>query len=233
MGGREFPFLLRNRTYLAGNKAVNLSVTHDSIFHTLLFRLVMRLLKVNTRLMAIMGTTVSLLGVFIIADWQSIAHDPCTQFSLFHHPELADEYNASYSIPDSPLASIGVHSQQQGARVVIEFNAHIQQLLVFQESVYNIARNKCEEARVSKHNCHWIPSSSITKELCMDCQPICRSVDRTLTFAQFLIGAILLEFFQPIARVSVTAMLSDQVNRDFQVRSQIWLAFVLGKYNYL
>jgi len=41
-----------------------------------------------------LGITASIVGAALIADWQAIGHDPCTQFSLFHHPELANKSKA-------------------------------------------------------------------------------------------------------------------------------------------
>lgn len=55
----------------------------------------------------------------------------------------------------------------------------------------------------------------------MDCQPICRSVDRTQNFVQFLVGAILFEFSSPITRITLTAVISDQVRRDLQESPQL------------
>ena len=31
-------------------------------------------------------------SLLIMTDWQAIPHDPCTNYSLFHHPELVDTY---------------------------------------------------------------------------------------------------------------------------------------------
>ena len=44
--------------------------------------------KLNSRLIAIIGTTISIFGLAALADWQSIPYDPCTEYSPFHHPEL-------------------------------------------------------------------------------------------------------------------------------------------------
>ena len=170
------------------------------------FRLIKRLVNVNNRVIAVLGLSISLLGTFLMADWQSIPYDPCTELSLFHHPELADDYN---NIESNTSEAFNIYHD-------VNESVYIQELQMFEESVYNLARNKCEEANI-KHHCHWIPSSPISKEMCSDCQPICRSVDRTLNFVQFLIGAIISEFSQPVARITFTAIVSDQVRRDLQV----------------
>jgi len=38
-----------------------------------------------------LGVMILIVGAALIADWQAIGYDPCTHFSLFHHPELANK----------------------------------------------------------------------------------------------------------------------------------------------
>ena len=102
----------------------------------------------------------------------------------------------------------------------LDQSVHIQTLQLIEESVYNVAVNKCESLH-DTHGCHWIPQSKITGKLCGDCQPICRSVYHTLTFIQFCIGTILLQISLPSSRVSAVNILTDVVHKDIQVRSNI------------
>ena len=60
--------------------------------------LVLQHLKLNSRITAIIGISASIIGAALMADWQSIGYDPCTQFSLFHHPDLAVEGNYSLQL---------------------------------------------------------------------------------------------------------------------------------------
>ena len=174
----------------------------------------MRLLRINTRIICIFGLTVSMIGAFLLADWQSIPNDPCTELSLFHNPELADQYRAENALAISPVANISNSMYYRESRQVF---AKIQVLQSFEDSVYNVARNRCEEARFGNHRCHWIPDSIVSKELCADCQPICRSVDRSLNFIQFLTGATVFQFAHPIVRITVVAILSAELTRDLHV----------------
>lgn len=57
----------------------------------------MQLLKTNNRVMAIIGLSISVVFPFLMSDWQSIPYDPCTKFSLFHHPDLANDYNEGFN----------------------------------------------------------------------------------------------------------------------------------------
>ena len=104
---------------------------------------------------------------------------------------------------------------------------HIQNLQVIEESVYNVAVNKCESLH-GTYGCHWIPHSKITGKLCGDCPPICRSVYHTLTFIQFCIGAILLKISLPTSRVSAVNLLTDVVHKDIQVHACVWEATYIG-----
>ena len=54
-------------------------------------------LGLNSRITAIMGISTFIIGTALLTDWQSIGYDPCTRFSLFHHPDLVVEGNYSQS----------------------------------------------------------------------------------------------------------------------------------------
>lgn len=98
---------------------------------------------------------------------------------------------------------------------------HSQALQMLKLDVYTVAVNKCETTNVQGHHCYWIPNSIITNRHCSDCPPICRSLQRSLTFAQFCIGAALLMVSIPIAWVPVAALISDRVHREAQVSLNI------------
>ena len=69
---------------------------HITFLH--LYSLVLQQLKVNSRIITILGIAFSMIGLTILADWQSIPYDMCTDYSLFHHPELAMNYS-THSLP--------------------------------------------------------------------------------------------------------------------------------------
>lgn len=50
--------------------------------------MILQEVKLNSRLIAIIGLIMSILSCGLIADWQSIPFDQCTNFSLYHHPTL-------------------------------------------------------------------------------------------------------------------------------------------------
>jgi hypothetical protein len=98
-------------------------------------------------------------------------------------------------------------------------SVHSQALQMLEVDLYEIAVNKCESANIHGHQCYWIPNSIITKRHCSDCPPICRSIQYSLTFAQFCIGAALLMVSIPIAWVPIAALISDRVHKEAQVSS--------------
>ena len=42
--------------------------------------------------MTVVGLTCTITSLLIMTDWQAIGIDPCTEHSLFHHLQLADQY---------------------------------------------------------------------------------------------------------------------------------------------
>ena len=115
-------------------------------------------------------------------------------------------------LTDKPLDS----TTSPNLQGMVQSAVNIQSLKILHENIYNAAVNKCESLH-SRYGCHWIPLSSITGKLCMDCPRICRSVYHTLTFIQFCIGAVLMKVSLATTRVSAVNLLMDVVERDIQV----------------
>ena len=67
-------------------------------------RLVLQQLLSN-RLVAIIGLIMSIVATLLMGDWQATRHDPCTQASLFHHPELLHTYTVQLDRPTAPEGS--------------------------------------------------------------------------------------------------------------------------------
>lgn len=282
-------------------------------------------------MISIIGVITTILGLLVMTDWQAIPQDPCTQYSIFHHPELMYNYSAAgqsvghlpkedicwsfgqeyqafnssgvrielqvvMDMDAKPLArdliecqldlapesclncNIGNESlvnliftmdsdracyvpywqpskafyedsvihvlcQVQNSSSCISFclefqndasnesepfdpnlirhtstsiveMAYAQTIQILDDSEYHVAKNVCESHQ--DNNCHWIPDSLLVNEHCVDCQPICRSVYRTLNFIQFAIGGLWFMFTVPIAEVSLPIVISDSVSHDSQ-----------------
>ena len=153
-----------------------------------------------------LGVTASIVGTALIADWQAIGHDPCTQFSPFHHPELT---NRAGAICLNNLTNLEVH-------INISSNgppcANV-----------TLIRAVCESLGDTKYHCYWNQHSRVTGEECHACPLICRSEYKSLTFAQFGVGSFLFELGVPVTRTAVMIVIASNLNADIRVRTVHYL----------
>lgn len=91
---------------------------------------------------------------------------------------------------------------------------YMQSLEVVEGALYKMVVNLCESA---VDHCHWMPNSQVTHKHCSDCQPICRSTQRTLNFVQFVIGLTMFFSTLTLLYTGVFLLLSDCVSKAFQV----------------
>ena len=148
--------------------------------------------------LTVVGFICTIASLLIMTDWQAIGSDQCTEYSLFHHPGLADQYRLQ--LAESNVSESGMVS--------------VQSLQVVEGEVYQMAVNRCEFAG---EQCHWIPNSPVTGKHCSDCQPICRSTQHILNFAQFVCGVMLFFSTTTLLFSGTFLLLSESVTRNFQV----------------
>ena len=196
----------------------------------------MQRFNLNSRIIAIFGLFIAVVGLILMADWQSIPHDPCTDFSLYHHPEIAnnlsDRLNPCRTAPSGcqwltnapgnmAIVESILHYMEKRGSISIQNPGSIAGIQgpggLLNVTAYNVAMNICESLRESQYHCHWIPQSIVTGELCVACPAICRGVGHTLNFIQFSIGAIIFQISYPISRVAIVMVISDVVSKDYQV----------------
>lgn len=122
--------------------------------------------------------------------------------------------SSCFIIESSPNDDTHVEMQTSTATSLLT-QVHIQSLRVVDDRVYEVAVNKCE----SVDHCHWIPNSRITHQHCSDCQPICRSTQRTLNFVQFTVGLALLMCTMEVMYIGMFLLLSDSVSKSYQVNA--------------
>ena len=205
------------------------------LFPIFIHSLFLQTIKLNSRIITILGILLSVIGLTLMADWQSIPYDPCTEFSLYHHPELASGVsNTSLPpcptvLPDCPWLNdslrhntTAVMTSEEEVAVATVSLQHMEPFsprhTVVNEIAYKLAMNVCESLSSSQYHCHWIPNSVITHRLCHACPPICRSVDHTLNFVQFMVGAVIFRITISIPRIGIMMVLSDVASRQYQVR---------------
>ena len=93
--------------------------------------------KVKGYCLTVVGLTCTITSLLIMTEWHAIGSDPCTEHSLFHHPQLADQYRLE--LAESNISQSGIVS--------------VQSLQVVEGEVYQMAVNRCESAG---EHCHWI-----------------------------------------------------------------------------
>ena len=152
----------------------------------------------NSYYLTVVGLVCTITALLIITDWQAIGNDPCTDYSLFHHPQLADQYTL----------------QLAGSNVSESGMVSIQSLQMVEGEVYQMAVNRCESAG---EHCHWIPNSQVTHRHCSDCQLICRNTQHTLNFIQFIVGLFLFYSTLSLMFTGVFLLLSESVSTTYQV----------------
>ncbi|XP_064395488.1 uncharacterized protein LOC135342628 isoform X1 [Halichondria panicea] len=145
---------------------------------------------------------------------------PCVHYPLFSDINVKLDSEDLYKCNSSESHMIVcVHlphnqiSQQNSPEIS---TPEIESITVLPKTLYFIARNSCIEANVTGHQCHWIPSSTITKKECEDCQPICRSVSQTLNFPQFSIGMGLLVYSSSLQLPPIVALITNQSPKHLQ-----------------
>ena len=183
----------------------------------------------NSRVITILGISSSVIGLILMADWQSIPYDSCTEFSLYHHPELASHVsNTSFPpcatvLPDCPWMNDSLHNitAVMTSEEEVAMLQHTEPLSprhpVVNQIAYKFAMNVCESLSSSQYHCLWIPNSVITHRLCHACPPICRSMDHTLNFVQFMVGVVIFRISIPIPDIGIMMVISDVVSQEYQV----------------
>ncbi len=154
------------------------------------------------------------MAAFLMADWQAIPYDPCTEKSPFHHPDIIrnrtfiDTYPPS--LPYEMVNDLEISSTQGITK---------RKVMVLTEEETSIAISECDNATFRGHPCHWIPESSIfSSYYCKDCQPICRSPLRSLNLIQFFGGVFLIYFLYPMNATAAPVILSDGTSIHAQVQ---------------
>jgi len=148
-----------------------------------------------------LGVTASIIGPALIADWQAIGHDPCTQFSLFHHPELTNETKICLNAYNVTNLKTHINTSSND----------------FPCANVTLLRTVCESLGDTKYHCYWNQHSRVTGEECHACPSICRSEYKSLTLAQFVVGSVLLEFSVPVIRTALMIVIANNLSTGIRV----------------
>ena len=127
--------------------------------------------------LTVSGMACSIAGFLIMTDWQAIPHDPCTNYSLFHHPELADSYRMQLS-EISPTASASTVSnlcipQPVGQIMSLPGDLYVQSDL-WQLEEHNQSSFRCSVSNTCEQ-CSQLLADSCTHFISTDNEGICLS----------------------------------------------------------
>lgn len=149
---------------------------------------------------------------------------PCSYHLIDDHGKL----NYTLSVPEGVSFVETFLCQQNLSSIIDEFCVNIyksqssspsQNFFIIREDDYSSASNACMDASLPHHHCHWIPFSQIANKKCEDCPPICRSIEQTLSFPQFIVGMTLLVATNPLIWFPMMAIISNQTPLEMQVRA--------------
>ena len=162
----------------------NLSTNNDAAYiRHLTCSMILKSLKLDTRQMLIFWMIVTIISVTLMADWQSIGHDPCREGFPVNNSTAVQPHRDEYV------------SAEGGGQV-------------------------CRNLSTSGSECFWNPNSRVTGEYCAECFKVCRSVDKSLNFVQFSIGAMLFAMTLSPFQISPVVLVSDVIPLKYQVLNE-------------
>ena len=165
-------------------------------------------LKIKTRKILALAICFMITGLAIMGDWQGIGHDPCL---------AASSYNFSSFTNNTTMLS--VHANASSTKNMQEWNTGSGSLELLDREV--LQASHCEAQSFSGHDCYWNLVSQVTGKLCKDCDPVCRSVQKSLNFIQFALGVTLLTSTIPVATITTSLVTTQFLPQELQVGMQI------------
>ena len=116
----------------------------------------MQHVRLDNRIIAILGLLVTIVASALIADWQTIPYDPCTELSPFHHPERENHtilmQRSVLSVPQADVNCRKVDMKRTTASVLdsITINVQIQlQVSSFETHLTETVTSHCQRV----HTC--------------------------------------------------------------------------------
>ena len=77
--------------------------------------------------------------------------------------------------------------------------------------------NSCEAANFTDYNCVWNQKSFVSGSFCEECDPVCRSAEKSLNFLQFCIGVAIYMVSVEVGCICIAVMASNAVSAHNQV----------------
>ena len=180
--------------------------------HFCFYRYSFQRLYIDNRIICCLGLVLALSGSLISTDWQSLRGDPCNQFS-----EIDMELPFSYTDYRSNVSGSGEISLDFVWCDTYPGDYHCiaaRQGIILEQCEDDVfskinASCVCEAFSNTTYHCFWNPHSRVTNRVCERCAKLCRSHDRSLYLAQFLVGMTLVGITIPLGRITITLITSD------------------------
>ena len=160
------------------------SAYHDLCYNIILvyYRAIIKVLKLNNRLVLGCALLMALIGSILIGDWQSLSSDPCSRFTQF---------NSTYE------------------NITSSTELDINSSYYSNSSFLDMTVEKCEALSNSDHQCFWNPLSRVTGRVCVECPQSCLSQQASLNFYQFTVGVFLVSLAAPLLYIIQSAITTD------------------------
>ena len=161
-----------------------------------IYRVSLKSLRVNNRMVLIVSLVMSLFGSMMATDWQAIGQDPChIQFT-----------NASISSTGDSNSSSFVDGTTLHLVNTSDFSSE-----EIDSPMYNISdfADICTAGTSDIHECYWNPNSRVTGILCSLCRPVCRAESMSIAFVQFSLGVGLISMAAQLMEMALLGIATD------------------------
>jgi hypothetical protein len=130
--------------------------------------------------LSVVGGVMTMSALLIMTDWQSIPYDPCTELSIFHTPNLVEEYKIQLSNDSARTESFGQCNQfaVAGSNIILYYPVAV---YIFKENYVNgktvdcIEVSECPACNTTQRYMEWVmpsgcqtlfPGTNASKVLC-------------------------------------------------------------------
>lgn len=184
---------------------LGLSATYQSYVFTGLFlvlfigsivALVIQTFGLSAWKTAFIGFLLSTVGFIVLMDWHAIGTDSCREYSIIDKNNITaiQECFLSQQCDSEDEENVeGWSEKETCAGVLNEFHHKM---------------HVCLQVDATNASCYWNPMSVVTGKLCITCLPLCRSKDKSLHFAQFIIGVLFVMLAIPLQKISLVMLLT-------------------------
>ena len=123
-----------------------------SIHLSLSLRYILQFFKVNSYGLTVTGLVCTILAFLMMTDWQAIGNDPCTAYSILHHPQLLDYYREE-------LRDSNVTLHHSNGRQYLRLCSTLEQSRLNRTNTSNVQETTC----IPTDNCDYSGSGGLSR----------------------------------------------------------------------